>query len=381
MFEFDVFLSYSSKDISTVHALAESLKRDGLRVWFDKWEIQPGDSIPLKIQHGLEKSHILVMCMSPAYFESEWGALEHHTLLFRDPTNKNRRLIPLLIENCIPPDIIAHLAYIDLRSPSDEEYKRLLVSCSRNEQSSINLNSDIQPFKPRYYQDNKEDENQFKREKARKINEEVIKPLSELANKVKASYKDGDYIEFESNSTKIKFNFDEYEFIRLCKKSEIFNLIDDNLNFVYNRDEVINNTMKQIVEYLNNYHKNLLLLKDIVENIKSSNIPSPFKNNVNNFLTDDRKLQLAQDRRKEEFLFKLYVTVITGNKSFNGHTWAVDLNKYNSEEALNIIREDPKSNKIFTKIRSLKKKIVSDIDKLIYELTNLSRQWQDDYIL
>jgi hypothetical protein len=41
-FEYDVFLSYSSKDSEIVHALAERLKQDGLRVWLDAWAIQPG---------------------------------------------------------------------------------------------------------------------------------------------------------------------------------------------------------------------------------------------------------------------------------------------------------------------------------------------------
>lgn len=99
-FEYDVFLSYSSKDKKTVHALAKRLKKDGLRVWLDAWVIQPGDPISLKIQHGLEQSRTLLMCMSPAYFASEWATLEHHTLLFRDPTNAQRRFIPLLIADC-----------------------------------------------------------------------------------------------------------------------------------------------------------------------------------------------------------------------------------------------------------------------------------------
>lgn len=29
------------------------MKQDGLRVWLDEWEIQPGDMIGLKIQQGL----------------------------------------------------------------------------------------------------------------------------------------------------------------------------------------------------------------------------------------------------------------------------------------------------------------------------------------
>ncbi|NQT13008.1 MAG: TIR domain-containing protein, partial [Planctomycetes bacterium] len=128
-FEYDVFLSYSSKDKKTVHTLAERLRGDGLRVWLDAWVIQPGEMIGLAIQHGVEKSRTLLMCMSPAYFESEWGALEHHSMLFRDPTNAERRFIPLLIEDCAPPDIIAQFAHIDWRTISDEAYETLLVAC------------------------------------------------------------------------------------------------------------------------------------------------------------------------------------------------------------------------------------------------------------
>ena len=49
-FEFDVFLSHSSKDEAVVRPLAERLRADGLRVWLDEWEIKPGDSIPTKIE-------------------------------------------------------------------------------------------------------------------------------------------------------------------------------------------------------------------------------------------------------------------------------------------------------------------------------------------
>ena len=55
-FEYDVFLSYSSKDKKTVHALAERLRRDGVRVWLDGWEIEPGDPIGMKTQHGVNRS-------------------------------------------------------------------------------------------------------------------------------------------------------------------------------------------------------------------------------------------------------------------------------------------------------------------------------------
>jgi len=42
-FTHDVFLSHSSKDKAVVRPLAERLRKDGLKVWFDEWEIKPGD--------------------------------------------------------------------------------------------------------------------------------------------------------------------------------------------------------------------------------------------------------------------------------------------------------------------------------------------------
>jgi uncharacterized protein (DUF433 family) len=77
-FQYGVFISHSHKDKPVVRELANRLKQDGLRVWLDEWEIQPGDMIGLKIQQGLERSRTLLMVMSAAYFASEWSTLEHH---------------------------------------------------------------------------------------------------------------------------------------------------------------------------------------------------------------------------------------------------------------------------------------------------------------
>jgi len=84
-FAFDVFLSYSSRDKAVVRAVAERLKKDGLRVWLDDWVLRPGDHFPSKIEEGLERSRVLVLCMSAAAFGSDWARLESYTFRFRDP--------------------------------------------------------------------------------------------------------------------------------------------------------------------------------------------------------------------------------------------------------------------------------------------------------
>src|SRR5215211_4198763 len=94
-FKYDVFLSHSSKDKTVVRAIAEQLRADKVQVWFDEWEIKPGDNIASKIEEGLEHSRVLVLCMSANAFGSDWAQLEAGTFRFRDPLNKERRFIPL----------------------------------------------------------------------------------------------------------------------------------------------------------------------------------------------------------------------------------------------------------------------------------------------
>ena len=83
-FSFDVFLSHSSKDKAVVRDVAERLRKDGLRVWLDEWVLRPGDSIPAKIEEGLEQSRVLVLCMSAQAFGSDWARLESGTFRFHD---------------------------------------------------------------------------------------------------------------------------------------------------------------------------------------------------------------------------------------------------------------------------------------------------------
>ncbi len=98
-FQYDVFLSNSAKDKAVVRTLAERLRKDGLQVWFDEWVLKAGDSIPAKIEEGLEHSRVLVLCMSANAFGSDWTQLEAGTFRFRDPLNKERRFLPLRLDD------------------------------------------------------------------------------------------------------------------------------------------------------------------------------------------------------------------------------------------------------------------------------------------
>lgn len=129
-FTYDVFLSHSTKDKPVVRDVAERLRSDGLRIWFDEWELKPGDSIPSKIEEGLTHSRVLVLCMSADAFGSDWARLESYTFRFRDPLNKDRRFIPLRLDSAPIEGSLEQFLYINW--PPDERdnsYSKLLEAC------------------------------------------------------------------------------------------------------------------------------------------------------------------------------------------------------------------------------------------------------------
>ena len=142
-FEYDVFLSYSSRDKKIVHAIAKRLKNDGVRVWLDTWAIKGGDNFQKKIEEGLEQSRVLVLCMSTNAFGSDWSQLESHTFRFRDPLNEERRFIPLRLDDAEIKGSLAQFSYIDWRIKyRKEEYVKLLEACGIPAKSPIVATTD-----------------------------------------------------------------------------------------------------------------------------------------------------------------------------------------------------------------------------------------------
>jgi response regulator RpfG family c-di-GMP phosphodiesterase len=130
---YDVFLSHSSEDKGAVCKIAENLKDAGLRVWFDSWAIPSGGDILHEIEKGIQQSRVLVLCMSPDSLKSDWVLMERTTALFRDPANKNRRFIPLLLSPCESlPEALARFKYIKYYENHSTAISQLINDCSQS---------------------------------------------------------------------------------------------------------------------------------------------------------------------------------------------------------------------------------------------------------
>lgn len=142
-FKYDVFLSHNSEDKLRVRQLADRMKHEGLSVWFDEWIIQPGDDIYMAIEQGIEASRALVLCMSPAAFGSDWVGLERSTVVFRDPANRDRRFIPVLLSDCNIPDTLRRYSYVDWRAADESQLERLLNACASPGGSEVTTDAGI----------------------------------------------------------------------------------------------------------------------------------------------------------------------------------------------------------------------------------------------
>jgi hypothetical protein len=58
--DYDAFLSHASEDKAWCERLAERLRDEGVRVWFDGWELQPGDHLLVRVNDGLRRSRKLI---------------------------------------------------------------------------------------------------------------------------------------------------------------------------------------------------------------------------------------------------------------------------------------------------------------------------------
>jgi len=95
--KWDVFISYASEDREVVASpLAEALRSNGLSVWFDQFELQPGKLLLQSIDEGLRSSEHGIVILSPYFFGKQWTQQELGGLFQRMTGEMNTSfLIPI----------------------------------------------------------------------------------------------------------------------------------------------------------------------------------------------------------------------------------------------------------------------------------------------
>nr|WP_320190104.1 toll/interleukin-1 receptor domain-containing protein [uncultured Desulfobacter sp.] len=125
-----LFISHSHKDRDFAERLARALMKQGQDVWFDKWEIQPGDSIVSKIfEEGLSNASAFAIVLSKESVRSKWVREELNIATIRRIEDLTR-VIPLLKEDVEIPSALRSLHWVDMRAEFDRGVRDIVNALS-----------------------------------------------------------------------------------------------------------------------------------------------------------------------------------------------------------------------------------------------------------
>lgn len=118
-----VFLSSTISDATLAKKVADTLRTAGLDVWYDEFEIMPGDNWAAKVSEGLTQSDAMVVLLTPDALDSTVVRREIEFALASKAYS--RRLFPVLVGNqqALPdervPWILRRLKTIRLAEPEN----------------------------------------------------------------------------------------------------------------------------------------------------------------------------------------------------------------------------------------------------------------------
>ena len=118
------FISYSFADRDWARAFASALRETGADIWFDEFNIKPGDPISESVEAGLRDSDIIILLISDETVRSNNFFFELGAAL-----GMNKKIIPIVPES-FPvhklPLSVQRRKYLIRKSP-EETAKELAV--------------------------------------------------------------------------------------------------------------------------------------------------------------------------------------------------------------------------------------------------------------
>jgi SAM-dependent methyltransferase len=140
----DVFVSHNQHAKPWVRRFVQTLRSQGLNVFFDEDSINPGSRVVAALDQALVSSRFVVLIVTPAALQSDWVTMEAAITIHRDPSAKHRTLIPVMLEKVVNekiPASIRSLNYVPLFDPSTrtKQLDRLLISLGVAKEASAKI--------------------------------------------------------------------------------------------------------------------------------------------------------------------------------------------------------------------------------------------------
>jgi hypothetical protein len=123
-----IFISHSSRDRESAARISRDLAAAGHHVWLDEWSIRVGESIPHRIEKGIEESDFLVVLLSRNAAESRWVEREWSTAYWGEVQKGSVAVLPVRLEECEIPTLLQTKKYADLSTSYEAGMSDLLAA-------------------------------------------------------------------------------------------------------------------------------------------------------------------------------------------------------------------------------------------------------------
>lgn len=126
----DFFISYTAADQAWAEWIAWQLEAAGYTTVLQAWDFAAGENFVVRMRDALEHADRTIAVLSPAYLASRYGIDEWTGAFLHDQTGR-QRLLPILVEACELPRLLATLTHVDLSRMSREDARVRLLQAVR----------------------------------------------------------------------------------------------------------------------------------------------------------------------------------------------------------------------------------------------------------
>jgi tetratricopeptide (TPR) repeat protein len=123
----DFFISYTAVNRSWAEWIAVQLEQAGYSTVLQAWDFRPGSDFLHEMQQATSTAGRTIAVLSPAYFGSKFSEAEWRAAFHKDPTGEARLLVPVRVQPCEPPGLLASRVYVDLVDTDEATARRLLL--------------------------------------------------------------------------------------------------------------------------------------------------------------------------------------------------------------------------------------------------------------
>jgi len=124
----DYFISYTAADVQWAEWVAWVLEeKNKCTTILQAWDFVPGNNFVLEMQKAASYASRTIAVLSPDYLRSAYAKPEWAAAFAQDPEGMKRKLVPVMVRDCMPDGLLNTIVHIKLVNLSEEVAENVLL--------------------------------------------------------------------------------------------------------------------------------------------------------------------------------------------------------------------------------------------------------------